>query len=198
MFSRVRNYILSLIIHSMVVVLFILYIDSLSKDYLIPLVAAISALIALHGIINQYDINKINNAKKIDNNKKIIRTYFNVIVDTLNYEIKTLNEMLEYSQNIFDNQTTFITGKTIIYNKMNEYTNKLLDKELHVGLDSDLLIMSIKLKDLYFYLLDTKTILENQDLTQEKEQKLFFKLIKDDIVRLENCIKEINDIYAKI
>lgn len=182
----------------MVVVLFILYIDSLSKDYLIPLVAAISALIALHGIINQYDINKINNAKKIDNNKKIIRTYFNVIVDTLNYEIKTLNEMLEYSQNIFDNQTTFITGKTIIYNKMNEYTNKLLDKELHVGLDSDLLIMSIKLKDLYFYLLDTKTILENQDLTQEKEQKLFFKLIKDDIVRLENCIKEINDIYAKI
>ena len=198
MFSRVRNYILSLIIHSMVVVLFILYIDSLSKDYLIPLVAAISALIALHGIINQYDINKINNAKKIDNNKKIIRTYFNVIVDTLNYEIKTLNEMLEYSQNIFDNQTTFITGKTIIYKKMNEYTNKLLDKELHVGLDSDLLIMSIKLKDLYFYLLDTKTILENQDLTQEKEQKLFFKLIKDDIVRLENCIKEINDIYAKI
>lgn len=198
MFSKFKSYILSLIINSIVIVLFILYIDFLSKDYLIPLVAAISALIALHGIINQYNINKINNDKKIANNKKIIRTYLNILVNTLNEEIKTLNEMLKNSQKIFDNQNTFIAGKTIIYNKINEYTNKLLDKELYVELDSDLLIMSIELKDLYFDLLDTKTILLNHDLTQTEGQELFFKVIEGDIFRLKNHIQKIKNSYTKI
>lgn len=198
MFSKVRSYILSLIINSIVIVLFILYIDFLSKDYFIPLIAAISALIALHGIINQYNINKINNDKKIANNKKIIRTYLNILVNTLNEEINTLNEMLKYSQKIFDNQNTFIAGKTIIYNKINEYTNKLLDKELYVELDSDLLILSIELKDLYFDLLDTKTMLENYDLTQEEGQELFFKIIEGDIIRLKKYIQKINNSYTKI
>jgi hypothetical protein len=155
-------------------------------------------LIALHGIINQYNINKINNDKKIANNKKIIRTYLNILVNTLNEEINTLNEMLKYSQKIFDNQNTFIAGKTIIYNKINEYTNKLLDKELYVELDSDLLILSIELKDLYFDLLDTKTMLENHDLTQEEGQELFFKIIEGDIIRLKKYIQKINNSYTKI
>lgn len=198
MFSKFRSYILLIIIYSIVTILFILCIDYFSKDYLIPLVASISALIALHGIINQYSINEKNNVQKITNNKKIIRTYFNILVDTLNYEIKTLNEMLIYSQNIFDNPTTFINGKTIIYNKINEYTNKLLDKELYVELDADLLILSIELKDLYFNLLDTKTMLENHDLTQTEGQNLFFKVIKGDIIRLENLIQKINNSYIKI
>lgn len=198
MFSKFRSYILLIIIYSIVTILFILCIDYFSKDYLIPLVAAISALIALHGIINQYNINEKNNVQKITNNKKIIRTYFNILVDTLNYEIKTLNEMLIYSQNIFDNPTTFINGKTIIYNKINEYTNKLLDKELYIELNADLLILSIELKDLYFDLLDTKTMLENHDLTQTEGQNLFFKVIKGDIIRLENLIQKINNSYIKI
>ena len=66
MFSKFRSYLLSVIIHSIVIVLSILCIDYFSKDYLIPLVAAISALIALHGITNQYNMNEINNAKKIE------------------------------------------------------------------------------------------------------------------------------------
>lgn len=197
MFSKFRSYIL-LVIICLIIILLILSIDFISKDYLIPLVAAISALIALHGIINQYNINEINNAKKIANNKKIIRTYFNVLVNALNEEIKTLNEMLTYRERIFDDQKTFIKGKTIIYNKLNEYTNKLLDKELYVELDSDLLIMAIELKDLYFDLLDTKTMLENHDLTQDEGQNLFFKVINEDIIRLKIYIQKINNSYTKI
>lgn len=198
MFSKFRSYVLLVIIYSIVTILSILSIDFFTKDYLIPLIAAISALIALHGIINQYNINEKNNAQKITNNKKIIRTYFNILNNTLNEEIKTLNQMLIYSQNIFDNPTTFIKKKTIIYNKINEYTNKLLDKELYVELDPDLLILSIELKDLYFDLLDTKTMLENHDLTETEGQNLFFKVIKGDIIKLENHIQKINNSYTKI